>query len=154
MGTLRCLVIHCTATPCEREVTGAEIRRWHTSPVSQGGRGWKQVGYTDLFHLNGGVERLVNNNEDACVDPWEVTNGVKGYNSVSRHVVYVGGVARDGKTPEDTRTSWQKRAMERYVKDFHRRFPGVRIVGHNELAAKACPSFDVQEWLKSIGIHQ
>lgn len=96
----------------------------------------------------------MNNNEDACVDPWEVTNGVKGYNSVSRHVVYVGGVARDGKTPEDTRTSWQKRAMERYVKDFHRRFPGVRIVGHNELAAKACPSFDVQEWLKSIGIHQ
>lgn len=37
MGTLRYLVIHCTATPCGREVTGAEIRRWHTSPVSQGG---------------------------------------------------------------------------------------------------------------------
>lgn len=36
MGTLRYLVIHCTATPCGREVTGAEIRRWHTSPVSQG----------------------------------------------------------------------------------------------------------------------
>ena len=31
----------------------------------------------DLFHLNGGVERLVENNEDAQVDPWEVTNGAK-----------------------------------------------------------------------------
>ena len=81
MGKLKYLVIHCTATPEGREVSGAEIRAWHTNPVSKGGRGWKQVGYTDLFHLNGGVERLVNNNEDANVDPWEVTNGVAGYNS-------------------------------------------------------------------------
>ena len=110
--------------------------------------------YTDLFHLQGGVERLVNNNEDAQVDPWEVTNGAKGYNSVSRHIVYAGGVAKDGKTPKDTRTGCQKKALEKYVKDFHRRFPDVRIVGHNELAAKACPSFDVQKWLKEIGINQ
>lgn len=69
MGRLKYLVIHCTATPEGREVSGAEIRAWHTNPVSKGGRGWKQVGYTDLFHLNGGVERLVDNNEDANVDP-------------------------------------------------------------------------------------
>lgn len=65
-----------------------------------------------------------------------------------------GGCARDGKTPKDTRTPAQLRAMEAYVKDFHKRFPGVRIIGHNEVAAKACPSFDVQWWLKSIGINQ
>lgn len=112
------------------------------------------MGYTDLFHLNGGVERLVDNNEDAEVDPWEVTNGAKGYNSVSRHIVYAGGCAADGKTPKDTRTGCQLKAMEKYVKDFHRRFLDVRIVGHSELAAKACPSFDVQKWLKEIGINQ
>ena len=54
----------------------------------------------------------------------------------------------------DTRTPAQKEAMKRYVLDFHKRFPGVRIVGHNQLAAKACPSFDVPEWLESIGIKQ
>jgi len=117
MAKLKYLVIHCTATPEGREVSSADIRKWHTSPVAQGGRGWKQVGYTDLFHLNGGVEK-------------------------------------DGKTPKDTRTGCQKKALEKYVKDFHRKFPDVRIVGHNELAAKACPSFDVQEWLKEIGINQ
>lgn len=154
MGKLKYLVIHCTATPEGREVSAADIRRWHTAPKSEGGRGWKQVGYTDLIHLNGGVERLVDNNEDANVDPWEITNGAVGYNGVSRHVVYAGGVARDGKTPRDTRTISQRRALERYVKDFHKRFPDVRIVGHNELAAKACPGFDVQEWLKDIGINQ
>lgn len=89
MGKLKYLVLHCTATPEGREVTADEIRRWHTSapPV---GRGWKQVGYTDMIHLDGRVERLVDNNEDAQVDSWEITNGAKGYNTTARHVVYVG----------------------------------------------------------------
>lgn len=152
--TLKLLVIHCTATPAGREVSAEEIRRWHTAPPNEGGRGWKQVGYTDMVHLDGTVERLVANNEDDVVDPWEITNGAKGYNSISRHIVYVGGVAADGKTPEDTRTPGQLKALEDYVKDFHRRFPRVRIIGHNEIATKACPSFDVQAWLRKIGINQ
>lgn len=152
---LEYLVIHCTATPEGREVSSSEIRRWHTSPVSQGGRGWKQVGYTDMIHLDGRVERLVPNNEDANVDPWEITNGAKGYNAISRHVVYVGGVdANDVKKARDTRTPAQKEALKRYVLDFHKRFPKVKIIGHREVAKKACPSFDVQKWLKEIGINQ
>lgn len=152
MAQLKRLVIHCTATPEGREVSSAEIRKWHTAPLSQGGRGWKQVGYTDMVHLNGAVERLVDNNEDATVDPWEVTNGAAGFNSTSRHVVYVGGVATDGKTPKDTRTAAQMQALERYVRDFHAKHPDVEITGHNKLAAKACPSFDVGAWLRSIGL--
>lgn len=151
---LKYLVIHCTATPEGREVTAADIRRWHLSPTAAGGRGWRQVGYTDLIHLDGRVERLVDNNEDAWVDPWEITNGAKGYNAVSRHVVYAGGCARDGKTPKDTRTAAQRQSLGKYVRDFHARHPEVRIIGHNEIAAKACPSFDVQKWLREIGINQ
>lgn len=154
MAELKRLVLHCTATTEGCEVTSEEIRAWHTNPVCRGGRGWKQVGYTDLIHLDGRIERLVDNNEDANVDPWEVTNGAAGYNSTSRHVVYAGGCGKDGKTPKDTRTNAQLKAMEAYVKDFHERFPQVRIVGHNELAAKACPSFDVQKWLEQVGINQ
>lgn len=154
MAKLKFLVLHCTATPEGREVSSDDIRAWHTNPVSKGGRGWSQVGYTDLIHLNGEVERLVDNNEDANVDPWEITNGAKGYNSISRHVVYVGGVVADGKTAKDTRTKEQKAAMEAYVKEFHRRHPNVRIIGHREVAAKDCPSFDVQVWLKEIGVIQ
>ena len=154
MAQMKYLVIHCTATPEGRDVTSAEIRHWHTDPVSKGGRGWKQVGYTDLIHLDGTVERMVGNNEDAEVDPWEVTNGAKGYNSVSRHIVYAGGVAKDGKSAKDTRTEAQRKALTAYVRTFHERFPSIRIVGHNELAAKACPSLDVQKWLKEIGIYQ
>ena len=155
MAKLKYLVIHCTATPEGGDVSAADIRRWHTAPVSAGGRGWKQVGYTDLIHTDGRVERLVANNEDANVDPWEITNGAAGYNSVSRHIVYAGGVdANNVQKAKDTRTPAQKEALKRYVLDFHRKHPTVKIVGHNQLAAKACPSFDVPQWLKSIGINQ
>ena len=154
MAELKRLVIHCTDTPEGRKVPSDDIRSWHTSPTSQGGRGWKQVGYTDMFHLDGTVERLVKNNEDANVDPWEITNGAKGYNSTSRHIVYVGGRAATSKTPKDTRTEEQKEAMKQYVLDFHRRHPDVAIVGHNALSNKACPSFDVPAWLREIGINQ
>lgn len=82
-----------------------------------------------------------------------MTNGAKGYNTVSRHIVYVGGVDHRGK-PKDTRTEAQKEALKKYVLDFHKRFPEVKIIGHNEVAAKACPSFDVPTWLKEIGIIQ
>lgn len=154
MARLQYLVIHCTATPEGREVSSDEIRSWHTSPAPKG-RGWRQVGYTDMFHLDGRTERLVANNEDANVDPWEITNGAKGYNSISRHIVYVGGLDKSKKA-KDTRTDAQKKAMADYVKDFHRRFPDVRIVGHRDFpnVAKDCPSFDVSQWLKSIGITQ
>lgn len=149
---LKNLVIHCTATPEGREVTADEIRVWHTAPLPKG-RGWRQVGYTDLFHLDGSVERLVKNNEDGWVDDWEITNGATGYNSVSRHIVYAGGCNK-AMSPKDTRTEQQKAALEKYVLEFHAKHPRVKIVGHNQLAAKACPSFDVSAWLKSIGINQ
>lgn len=152
MAKLKYLVIHCTATAEGREVTASQIRAAHTNPVSKGGRGWRVVGYTDIIHLDGRVERLVDNNEDANVDPWEITNGAKGYNSVSRHIVYVGGLDSKGK-PKDTRTKAQEEALKRYVLDFHRRFPDVKIIGHNDVAAKACPCFEVQAWLKSLHIN-
>ena len=117
MEKLKYLVIHCTATPEGREVSSEDIRRRHLS-APPAGRGWKQVGYTDMFHLDGSRERLVDNNEDNNVDLWEISNGVAGINSVSRHIVYVGGVAKDGKTPKDTRTVMQRKAMQKYVLDF------------------------------------
>lgn len=148
MGKLLYLVIHCTATPAGREVSADEIRRWHTAPRPRG-RGWKQVGYTDMIHLDGRVERLVGNNEDNNVDPWEVTNGASGYNGISRHIVYVGG----GRGT-DTRTPAQLKAMADYVRAFHAKHPEVKIIGHAEISNKKCPCFNVGQWLTSIGIKQ
>lgn len=99
-----------------------------------------------MVHLDGRVERLVANNEDAYVDGWEVTNGAKGYNGTSRHIVYVGGLDTN-RRPADTRTPAQKAALKAYVEDFRKRFPWADVCGHRDLpgVAKACPCFDVRK---------
>ena len=144
------LVIHCTATPEGREVTANDIRRMHCAAPPKG-RGWKQVGYTDMVHLDGIVERLVPNNEDAYVDGWEVTNGAKGYNGTSRHIVYVGGLKSDGKTPADTRTPAQKAEMRRLLEELHERYPHAVIAGHRDLSHdRDCPCFDAAHEYKDL----
>lgn len=99
-------------------------------------------------------KRIELNNEDDRVDNWEITNGAAGYNSVSRHIVYVGGCDSHMR-PKDTRTPAQCEALKRYVLEFHSRFPQIRIVGHHDLnPAKQCPSFNVGQWMAEIGIRQ
>lgn len=145
------LVIHCTATPEYINITGKQIKEWHTSPKPKG-NGWKQVGYTYLFLLNGTIEQLVENNNDGWVDVNEVTNGASGFNSKALHICYVGGLCSITKKPKDTRTVEQIKSLTSFVKDFNNKFPKVKIVGHNELSNKACPSFNVQTWLHEIGV--
>lgn len=150
MGKLTFLCIHCTATPEGRAVYPDDIRKMHMSPPPKG-RGWKQVGYSDMIMLDGSLINLVKYNDDDNVDPWELTNGAIGINSVSRHIVYVGGVDKKIKA-KDTRTKEQIETMKSYVRDFIKKHPKVKVCGHNQFANKACPSFDVPSWLRSIGI--
>lgn len=150
MEAVKYLVIHCTDTPEGRNISSDDIRRWHLEE-----RGWNQVGYTDMIHLDGRVERLVANDDDAYVEGWEITNGAKGYNRYCRHIVYVGGKSRNGRVNQDTRTPEQIKALTQYCLDFHAVAPAAKIVGHNFLnKAKACPCFDVKAFVKSIGIKQ
>lgn len=147
---LKYLVIHATATPSGMKVTPDDIRFWHTAPIPKG-RGWKQVGYSDMILLDGTLVNLVPYNHDDFVDRWEITNGVAGINSQSRHVVYVGGTDKQLK-PKDTRTPEQTETLAQYVRRTILKHPDILVAGHNQFAQKACPSFDVPEWLDSIGV--
>jgi len=146
---LKYLVIHCTATPEGRAVTAEDVRRWHLSPVSSGGRGWRQVGYSDMILLDGRVVNLVPYDDNDYVEPWEITNGVAGINNVSRHVVYVGGCDA-GMKAKDTRTDGQSIRLAQYVFETVGRHPKILVCGHNQFDKKACPSFDVFKWLHGI----
>lgn len=147
---LEYLVIHCTATPEGREVTKEEILHWHTSPKSEGGRGWRRAGYTDLIHLDGSISNITPFDQDDDVEGFEITNGARGLNSISRHIVYAGGVDRF-RQPLDTRTEAQEGTLEAYVVLMVARYPDIKIIGHNQVSTKACPSFNVPEWLEEIG---
>ena len=52
-------VIHCTATPEGREHNVADIRRWHLK------RGFSDIGYHYLIHIDGTVEEGCEPNSEA-----------------------------------------------------------------------------------------
>lgn len=144
MSDLIYLVQHCTDTSADRPVSKEDIHQWHVVE-----RGWSRLGYTDLFHQDGSMTNLTPFDQDGKVDDNEMTWGVKGFNSVSRHVVYAGG--EDG----DTRTPECKELMEIYYHYMVKRHPQIKICGHNQLdpVKKAfCPGFDVPRWCRKIGI--
>lgn len=148
------LILHCTATPEGRAVTPADIKHWHLDPVPQG-RGWKQVGYSDMILLNGTVVSLVPYDNDDEVEPWEITNGVAGINAMSRHIVYVGGTEKGNiNKAKDTRTQAQRQSMALYCKRVVASYPAIKIAGHYQFDPNKpyCPGFDVPAWLRSIGI--
>lgn len=154
MSKLKYLVIHCTATPEGREVTKQDIIDWHIK-----GRGWSVVGYRDLIQFDGSIVNMRSFNQDDVIDNWEVTNGAKGYNGVAAHIVYSGGcedtIPKGEKyyPPKDTRTAEQCETLEVYVKYMVKRHPNIKVIGHNQISHKDCPSFDVPCWLNDIGIN-
>lgn len=153
MGKIINLIIHCSATPEGRVVTKEDIVRMHTAPKPEG-RGWKRVGYSDMIQIDGMLINLQDWDQDDMIEGYELTNGAKGFNSVSRHIVYIGGMDKKYTYPKDTRTYEQKETLLTYVKFHIARYPWIKIFGHNQIANKACPSFDVPEWLRSNCINE
>lgn len=146
------IVVHCSATREGQPHTAADIDRWHR------GRGWGSIGYHWVIRLDGTLE--MGRPEDL------VGAHAYGHNGRSIGVVYIGGVAADGVTPKDTRTAAQKAALKRLLPALKERYPNARICGHRDLSPdrnhdgritpnewmKACPSFDVAQYLTEIGL--
>ena len=125
------IIIHCSATREGQHIDVDTIRDWHVN-----GRGWSDVGYHYILYLDGTVHPG---------RPVERSGAhTKGQNSNSIGICYIGGVETDGKTPKDTRTPEQKAALDNLLFVLTDIFANTTIHGHNEFAAKACPSFDVQ----------
>ena len=107
-----------------------------------------------MILLDGTLVNLVPYNDDDNVDRWEITNGVAGINSQSRHVVYVGGTDKQLKA-KDTRTPVQLQTLADYVRRTILKHPDILVAGHNQFTnLKACPSFHVPLWLRQIGVDQ
>lgn len=109
MRKIDTIIIHCTATPEGREVTVAEVTAWHRA------RGFTTIGYQYLIGLDGTVRP---GRPEA-----QVGAHCKGHNARSIGVCYVGGLSRDGKTPRETRTEAQRRALRRLVEQLLTRYP-------------------------------
>ena len=141
------IVVHCTATREGQAVNAATIRGWHLK------QGWSDIGYHYVILLDGRVEKGRADNM--------VGSHVKGWNTGSLAIVYVGGLDKDGKA-KDTRTAGQKKAMKDLIAKLAAEHKVTRIVGHRDLSPdkdgdgvvekhewlKDCPCFDVPSWVK------
>lgn len=127
------IIIHCSATPEGREVTVDEIGRWHKQ------RGFARIGYHYVVYADGAVHvgRPLEQKGAHCLN----------HNENSIGICYIGGTNAQLQ-PKDTRTAAQQTALVKLVKKLQSRFPGTTVHGHNEFAAKACPCFNVQQWVK------
>ena len=120
------IVLHCSATPQGRDVTVADIRRWHLE------RGFADIGYHFVVRLDGTVEagRPVDRIGAHC----------KGHNRNSIGICYVGG-ADASLHSKDTRTPQQKQALAMLLDRLKSIYPEAVVRKHRELAATECPGF-------------
>lgn len=135
MRKLTRIILHCTATPEGRHVDVATIREWHRK------RGWSDIGYHFVIYLDGSVHN------GRPVE--KVGAHVSGHNADTIGVVYVGGTDAAGKA-KDTMNDAQETAFVNLVASLRDKYGALTLHGHNEYAAKACPSFNVKQkfgWL-------
>lgn len=136
------IVIHCSDTYARMDIDAAEIRRWHIKE-----RGWKDIGYHFVIKRDGTVQTGRDTDQDGDIFE-EVGAHVGGYNLNSIGICLVGGKGDNGKA-ENNFTPAQWKSLETLIRVIKADYPNASIHGHREFnAAKACPSFDVQEWLK------
>ena len=138
MRNVKYIVLHCTATP--QNTTISSIQNYWRKVL-----GWRNPGYHFIIKADGEAVQLLPINE--------VANGVKGYNSESIHISYIGGVDPSGK-PRDTRTVQQEATTLALLHDLKKKYPNAQIKGHRDFPGvnKACPSFEVATWLKKVGL--
>ncbi|MCB2117898.1 MAG: N-acetylmuramoyl-L-alanine amidase [Rhodobacteraceae bacterium] len=138
---VREIVIHCSATrPAWMEFATttakvAEIRRWHMQD-----RGWRDIGYHWIIDRDGTVR--------AGRDEAQIGAHVVGHNTGTLGICLIGG---HGGSVDDTFhdhfTDAQEVALRRLIREIKGRTSIERISGHNQYAAKACPSFYVPTWI-------
>ena len=138
------IIIHCSATRAnwrEGQKTStkvAEIKRWHVKD-----NGWSDIGYHFLIDRDGTVAK-----------GRPVTRSgahTKGHNKDTIGVCLIGGHgSSETDSFEDHFTPAQEKALRQKLKDMRSIYGPVKISGHNQYAAKACPGFSVPLWLNEI----
>lgn len=137
LGPIKFLTIHCAATPEGRDVNPATIEEWDIAKFGQKSYHW-------IVPLDGSTHRSLTDEQKGA--------HVGKNNSGNIGVCYVGGMDNHMASPKDTRTEAQKCALATLVRTYQAKYPGIKVLGHRDWpgVTKACPSFDVGAWLKTL----
>ena len=131
------IAIHCSATSEKQNFGAADIDKWHRS------KGWACIGYHYVIKRDGTIEEGRKESQiGAHVADW---------NAVSLGICMIGGVDADDMTKaEDNFTTAQYASLITLLKKLKVKYPKAKVQGHRDFpnVHKACPSFDVAEFLK------
>jgi len=135
------IAVHCSATGPHMDIGKAEIDRWHRA------KNWLAIGYHYVIKRDGTVEEG---------RPDDVVGAhVADFNSVSVGICMVGGVSKDDpNVPENNFTDEQFSSLQGLLVKLEEKYPDAIIQGHRDFpdVKKACPSFDVKDWMVSVGL--
>ena len=133
MRTIRYIAVHCTAGTQKQTIAdlNAEFRR----------KGWKNPGYHYVVSPDGTITQLL--------DDDKVSNGVKGFNSITINVAYIGGINAAGKAI-DNRTDEQKKVLRQLLANLKKKYPEACIQGHRDFSPDTNHNgkVDSYEWIK------
>lgn len=147
------LAIHCSATPPHMDLDAAWVDDLHRNQFN-----WKNGnGYHAVLTRPGEIQLDVLGNpcRPLHMAGAHVGDCGPGWNTRTLGVCYIGGVDKND-VPQDNKTEEQEKALAQVIRWFFEAHPKpwtITILGHRDLirqtgaAPKACPSFDVQEWL-------
>ena len=117
---------------------------------------WSRPGYHYVISADGTISGI-----------WpesKYSNGVRGMNSNSINIAWIGGVDKDHPGGIDNRTQMQKASLRHLLKELRAKYPTARIMGHRDTSPdtnhngiidpweriKACPCFDAMVEYKDI----
>lgn len=128
------IVLHYSATYPDQDYGVADIRKMHLA------RRFNDVGFHYVIRRSGAVEK---GRTDATVSAH-----VSGHNTGSLGIGGIGGIERatGPNVGVDNRTEAQKAATVKLVRELLAKHPGAQVVGHRDLGATHCPSFEVRIW--------
>jgi len=142
MRNIDTIIIHCAVTrpkwwegkTSQEKVD--EVRRWHVED-----RGWSDIGYHYMIDRDGTVVEG---------RPLERAGAhARGHNASSVGICLFGGHGSSRNDAFDENfTTAQDAALRGLIQRLETRFTIRKIIGHNEVSAKACPGFQVGPWLK------
>jgi len=127
------------------DVGADTIHKWHVDE-----RGWLDIGYHFIIKRDGTIQTGRDLDKDGDIYE-EVGAHVAGWNKHSIGICMVGGRGDDDK-PVNNFTDTQFRSLLNLIRIIRADYKTATIHGHNEFAAKACPSFDVQAWLEGVSL--
>lgn len=137
MREINKIIVHCSATPENRDVSVETIRKWHVEE-----RGWSDIGYHFVITLDGTIK------EGRPVARQGAHT--RGYNKGSIGICYIGGVDIDLKA-KDTRNEAQKESLVNLICDLKDKYGGT-VYGHNDFSSKECPSFNAKKEYENISL--